>query len=238
MSGPLRQIPLDIRLREDNGFETFLAGDNALALAAVRSQAEGEGERQLLLWGAADTGKTHLLQAACHQQARRGAPVVYLPMAELVDADPELLQGLEGLPLVCLDDLQALVGHAAWEEALFHLVNRLRDTGGRLLMATRDNPRHAGWRLPDLHSRLHWGPVFRLQPLDDEGRLEAMRLHARQRGMHIPDEVARYLLRQFPRDLSALMDLLERIDRHSLVTQRRITVPLVREVLKGPGTRN
>ncbi|RMG54526.1 MAG: DnaA regulatory inactivator Hda, partial [Gammaproteobacteria bacterium] len=201
MNGPQHQLPLDIRLRADSGFETFLPGANAVALAAVRSQAEGTGEPQLLLWGGADTGKTHLLQAACHEQARRALPVVYLPMQQMLEAGPGLFQGLEGLPLICIDDVQVLAGRPEWEEALFHLINRLRSAEGRLLMAARGNPRHAPWQLPDLHSRLEWGPVFQLQPLDEEGRLEAMRLHARQRGMEIPNEVGRYLLRQYPRDL-------------------------------------
>ncbi|MCZ7167078.1 DnaA ATPase domain-containing protein, partial [Salmonella enterica] len=78
-------------------------------------------------------GRTHLLQAACLRFEQMGEPAVYLPLAELLDRGIGILDNLEQYELVCLDDLQAVAGRADWEEALFHLFNRLRDSGRRLL---------------------------------------------------------------------------------------------------------
>jgi len=68
--------------------------------------------------------------------------------------------------------------------------------------------------------------------LNDDQSLEAMRLRARQRGFELPEETGRYLLRRLPRDLSALMSLLERLDTASLAAQRKLTVPFVKSVLE------
>jgi len=73
--------------------------------------------------------------------------------------------------------------------------------------------------------------VFRLEPLDDEDRILALRLRAGHRGLELPDETARYLLRRLPRDMRALCEWLDRLDIASLAAQKRLTVPFVRGVL-------
>jgi len=102
---------------------------------------------------------------------------------------------------------------------------------GGLLVATRAAPSALPFDLPDLVSRLGAGLVYQLRPADEEYSLQALQLRAGQRGFELPDDTARYLLKRMPRDLPALMSLLERLDSASLVAQRRLTVPFVKSVL-------
>jgi DnaA family protein len=37
-------------------------------------------------------------------------------------------------------------------------------------------------------------------------------------------------LNRFPRDLNALFEVLDKLDQESLIKQRRITIPFIREV--------
>jgi DnaA family protein len=92
-------------------------------------------------------------------------------------------------------------------------------------------PAQLSLSLPDLRSRLGWGVVYQLKPLNDSQRMKALQLRARQKGCEMPDETAAYLLRRLPRDLPALFDLLERLDEASLAAQRKLTVPFVKSVL-------
>ncbi|WJW76066.1 DnaA regulatory inactivator Hda [Thiohalobacter sp. IOR34] len=225
-----RQLPLGIRLSGQARFETFHPGPNAEAVAAVRRLASGEEGGGLYLWGAPGSGRSHLLQAAC----RAAGEAVYLPLASLCPLGVGALDGVEHSGLVCLDELEAVAGEADWERALFDLFNRVREGGGRLLAAAGDRPERIGLGLPDLVSRLGWGLVYGLKPLDDAGRIEALRLHAAARGLELPEEVGRYLIRRWPRDLTVLGALLEELDRASLVAQRRLTVPFVKAVLEPP----
>ncbi|WP_420824459.1 DnaA regulatory inactivator Hda [Sulfurivermis fontis] len=222
-----RQLTLRIGLRDSATFANFLPGDNAAALHLLQQG----GEPFIYLWGAGGSGRSHLLQAACHAVTAGGGSPAYLPLAGLADTGVAMLDGLEQMSLVCLDDLQAVAGNAAWEEALFHLYNRVRDAGGRLLAAADASPVTLGIQLADLRSRLAWGPVFQLQPLDDAGKLAALQLRARARGMDLSEEVGTYLLRRCPRDMQALFELLERLDQASLAAQRRLTIPFVRELI-------
>ena len=224
-----RQLTLDVGLRDGATFESFEPGRNADAVAVLTAMAAGRGEPQIFLHGAAGCGKSHLLQAACH--AATGA-AAWLPLRELAHLGPGVLENLETAALVCLDDTDAVLPGAAWEAALFGLINAARARGTRLVFAAGASPVLLGIALPDLVSRLTWGPVFHLQPLDDEGRRAALVRRARARGFELTPETVDYILRRSVRDLPALMDLLDRIDRASLSERRRVTVPFVRELLE------
>jgi DnaA family protein len=99
-----------------------------------------------------------------------------------------------------------------------------------MLFAATASPAELGLSLADLVSRLQSGPVFHVPVLDDEQKIQALRLRARQRGLELENEPAKYLLNRFPRDLNALFEVLDTLDAQSLVKQRRITIPFIREV--------
>ncbi|MCA1804575.1 MAG: DnaA regulatory inactivator Hda [Xanthomonadaceae bacterium] len=222
------QLPLGLRLGDHARFRNFFAGPNAEVLAALRVLAEA-GARMVYCSGAPGTGKSHLLQATCAAAREQGRTAWYLPLEPQLS--PAVLEGLEQQEVLCLDDLQRVAGHAAWEEALFHLYNRVREQEGVLLVAGDGRPEELGLALPDLVSRLHWGLLYRLRELDDAERLAALQLRAASRGLDLPVETGDYLLRRCPRDLPALFELLDRLDLASLAAQRRLTIPFVRAVL-------
>lgn len=228
------QLPLGVRLRDDATFANYYPGANAAALGYVERLCEagaGWTDSLIYLWGAAGVGRSHLLQAACLRFEQRDEAAVYLPLAEVADYGPELLDNLEQCELVCLDDLEAVAGRADWEEALFHLFNRLRDAGKRLLLAAATSPRELGVQLPDLQSRLTLALVFQLQELADEDKLRALQLRASRRGLQMPDEVGRFILTRGARSMSALFELLEQLDQASLQAQRKLTIPFLKETL-------
>ncbi|ERS90586.1 MULTISPECIES: DnaA regulatory inactivator Hda [unclassified Halomonas] len=231
MSRAPAQLPLGVGLRDDATFVNFYPGPNASLVGRLAEQLEPQGEPFLYLWGAPGVGRSHLLQAACHAASDRDMRALYLPLEELGHFPPLMLEEVERLDLVAIDDLERVVGRPRWEEALFHAFNRLRDAGKRLVVAAEAPPRQLPVRLPDLASRLTWGVTFHVQGLDDAGRLAALQLRARERGMLLGDEVARYILHRGPRRLDALFDLLARLDRASLSAQRKLTIPFVKQAL-------
>lgn len=223
------QLPLHIGLRDSATFDNFYPADNGQVLAQLQQCARLEGEGFIFVHGAVGSGKSHLLQAACHAASESGQSVVYLPLRQREQFSVEMLEGLEHMHLLCIDDLDAIVGDADWEEAIFHLYNRVRDAGARLIVAANTHPAALAVKLPDLQSRLVWGLVFLLQSLDDEQLTAALQLRARGRGLDLPGEVVAYLLKRYARDMNSLFDLLERLDRESLVAQRKLTIPFVRQ---------
>lgn len=222
------QLPLQIRFKDGMTFAELVPGRNAEAVHYL--QGGFAAGQSVYLWGGTGTGKTHMLQAVCQLVAGRGESTVYLPLRQSAEFSPAMLEGLEALSLVCLDDIDAIAGDAAWEAALFHLFNRVRERGARIVITGAGSPRTLRLGLPDLATRLAWGLVFQLHPLGDEEKAQALQLRARGRGMEMPEAVARYLLQRHARDMAALFALLERLDQASLAAQRRLTVPFVREI--------
>jgi len=222
------QSVFDFGAQAQHTFEQFVPGANAVALGLVMRLSEQAGEPQLYLWGVPDSGKTHVLQAACQRMDAQGLPAAYLSLADA--PHPGALDGLEQLALVALDDIQAVMGQDVWELALFDLINRLREQQVPLLLAADAPPSSLAVRLPDLASRLSWGPVLRLEILDDAGKREVLRAHAEERGMDLPDEVIYFMFAHLSRGLPSLLAGLEQLDRASMERQRRVTLPLAREV--------
>ncbi len=230
-----QQLSLEVHLKDDATFENYYATDgqsNALVVSALSHQLEVYGEQFVFLSGAPGVGVTHLLQAACHLAGERGKRAQYLPLQELQQHDPtQLLDGLESLDLVCLDGLQLVLGKTDWERALFNFFNSMRDTGRRVVMAATKGPRELAVALPDLQSRLNWGLVFQVLPLDDFSKQTALQNRAKARGMELSDEVAQFIMHRSPRNTHELFKSLQRLDDASLAEQRRLTIPFIKQTL-------
>lgn len=226
------QLALGVRLRDSSVFDSYFAGRNRPVIDALQALRGGEPPTCVYLHGAAGTGKTHLLQALCARFGRAGDAAAYLPLADLIGMGTEVLAGCGDLACVCVDAIELIAGKRDWELALFGLHRQLEERRGRLVIASALPPAAAGIALADLRSRLAGGLVLTLQSLEESEQIEALQLRAHLRGFELPDDTAQYLLRRLPRDMMTLCGFLDELDEASLVAQRRLTIPFVKEVMK------
>lgn len=227
------QLTLNLRLRDASSFANFYSAANREAVerlgGLLREPPADTGPRSLFLWGERASGKTHLLEAACRAVYGHGAVPLYLPLGDSGIA-PGVLEAAEQAFLICLDDVQCVTGNRAWESALFALFELSRASGARLVASATAAPARLGLAMPELATRFAWGAVYQLQALADADKLEAIRLRAHNRGLELSAEVMRYILNRYPRDLCSLFALLDRIDVAALATQRRVTIPFLRQL--------
>lgn len=228
------QIPLRIRLRDSSVFASYFAGRNRPAVDALLGLAPGVLPTCVWLHGPRASGKTHLLQAACVQWSERGEATAYVPLREL-GGDAEALTGYGELALVALDDAELVAANAAAERALFRLHQELDERGGHLLVSGANPPAALDFKLRDLASRMNGGLVLTLHSLDEEEQLQALQRRAQLRGFELPEDTVQYLQRRMPRDMASLCAFLDQLDEASLIARRKLTVPFVREVLRGGG---
>jgi DnaA-homolog protein len=227
-----KQLALDLQLREFYTFDYFVAGDNALVIDLLKLMASRRGEQQLFIWGEHFTGKSHLLQAVCQLATDNELAVTYLPFNQVINYSADMLDGLENIDVVCIDDIQLVAGKDNWQEKVFDLINRMREANKFLLFSSDLPPNEMKLNLEDLRSRLNWGPVMRINPLNDQQKQQALQLRAKMRGFELSEQVSSYILKNYSRDMPVLFEKLEQLDHESLAQQRRLTIPFVKAVFE------
>ena len=228
----LTQLPLGLSLRDDAIFDNYFVADNRQVIEALNAFIAKQSESFLYCYGDAGVGKTHLLQACCHASSEQQNTLFYLSLSDTTEFTPAVLDGMEAQHLICLDDVDAIAGNALWEEALFHLYNRVRDRGALLLMSAKIAPQQLPCVLPDLQSRLCSALVLPIKNLTDSEKIEALTMRAKLRGFDLPEEVAAYLIRHYPRDMQGLFLVMELLDKASLAAKRKLTIPFVKSVMQ------
>jgi DnaA-homolog protein len=222
----MQQLPLGVRLQDRATFASFLVGDNAEAVASLRLLAQPGSYGIVFLHGPSGGGKSHLLQAFCAEVARSA----YFPVAQLQALGPDIFEGSESLSALAVDGIEAVAGVDAWERRLFSLYNECDARRARLVVSAAQSAASLPLRLADLRSRLS-AVSHSLYLLDDVQQRRALQLRASLRGLELPEETALYLQRRYPRDMTTLNSLLDRLDVASLQEQRRLTVPFIRRVV-------
>ncbi len=140
-----------------------------------------------------------------------------------------LLSACEAIGMKVVDNVHLLNNEAQID--LFNTYNQLKENGDILITAGLHAPTQMGLR-DDLATRLAWGLVYQLEPLNDAEKALALQNHAAERGIRLPTEVVYYCLRYLRRDLSTLMATLDALDEWSLTTKKPVTVPLLRQLLQ------
>lgn len=140
-----------------------------------------------------------------------------------------LLSACKEIGIRIADDVHLLNNEK--QIALFNQYNQLKEAGGTLITAGLHAPTQMGLR-DDLATRLAWGLVYQLHSLNDQEKASALKQHALERGLKLPNEVTDYCLRYLRRDLPSLMAVLDALDEWSLVTKKPVTVPMLKKLLQ------
>lgn len=210
-----RQLPFDLPGRNAMGAADFVtSASNEAALGLIEAWPNWPGPA-LAVHGPAGCGKTHLGHV---WQERAGTSALFLTA-------PNILPELPAKPHLILDE------PSLDETDFFHLLNRVKNDGGFLLVLSREAPARWNVQLPDLASRLKALPAVEVAAPDDALLGAVLVKHFTDRQIHVAPEVVDYLLRHIERSFAAAAETAERLDHAALAEGRAITIPLVRRVL-------
>ena len=211
----MKQLLLDIKPAAAPSLDNFIVGRNAEALASLKQAIAGNQPSFIYLWGEKGSGKSHLISALSSASSNdmRHKPI----SMRITEA------------CFFLDDVHLLDNEK--QITLFNQYNQLKEAGGLLITAGLHAPTQMGLR-DDLATRLAWGLVYQLHPLNDDEKASALKQHATERGMKLPNEVTDYCLRYLRRDLPSLMSVLDALDEWSLTEKKPVTVPMLKKLLQ------
>lgn len=222
------QLPLNVKLHDETIFENYIESEQSSILAILKNFVAQKSESFIYCYGKIGVGKTHLLQACCHESS----DIFYLPLSDHHNFTSYIFESLEYQKIVCIDDVDVIAGNREWEEALFHFYNRAREKNVFLLVSAKMPPQQLSFLLPDLQSRLTSALILEIKPLTDSDKTYALQLRAKLRGLYLSAEITTYLIQHYSRNMRDLFHVLEKLDTASLIAKRKITIPFVKSVMQ------
>lgn len=195
----------------------------------------GDGEVQIGLWGAAASGKTHLLNASADFARKEGVILQIYDAIQLRQCDASEFAGFSHCDVLVVDNLDAIAGNPDWEACFYQVINRCREGDYRFVFAMTDKPDDLKTNLDDFRSRLQWGLMLQLPTSDDIEIRQILRRRAQLIGIELAEDVISYLMTHHERNLATQMSILRRLDGASLSQQRKVTIPLIKQALLEPG---
>jgi chromosomal replication initiation ATPase DnaA len=219
--GTPRQLALDLPFETRLDAEDFLVSPSNEDAYGVVEAWPNWPEPVLLLIGAEGAGKSHL---AAIWAARSHAWT--LRRSALRGEDVPRLASTGAL---VLEDCDRAEGH---EQALFHLLNLVRERRTFLLMTARAAPEQWGLVTADIVSRLRLAPRAVIEePDDDLLRAVLVKLFL-DRQLVIDTSVVDYIAQRIERSIPAARAVVDSLDRAALERGRRITRALASDILK------
>ncbi len=219
----MKQLLLELTEPLAPTLDDFAVGQNQELLYGLRQfAARSSSEHFMYLWGAPSSGKTHLLQALAQAPQAR-----YIPASS---ASREQMTYDATCSLYLLDNCEQL--DAEQQIDAFALFNQIREHNAYLVSSGNVAPAVLPVR-EDLRTRMGWGLIYQLHALTDADKITSLQQAAQSRGWRLAPEILPYLITHYRRDMRSLTQALAALDQCSMETQRRMTLPLLREVLRG-----
>ena len=217
----MNQLIFDFAERGYPGFDKFLGTENAELVYVLQHKHDPF----IYVWGEEGAGKSHLLRAWVAQALDAGKKAVYIDAA----ATP-LTEAAFEAEYLAIDQIEKLGNEE--QALLFAVFNRFRNSGkGFLLLSSEHTPQQLVIR-EDLRTRMAYCLVYEVKPLTDQEKIDALVSMAAARQVTIDSEIFEYLLNHWQRDMDSLMQMLDTLDNYAVTMGKRITLPLLRQLLK------
>jgi len=237
--------PFLYSLNSQYTFDNFIVGpSNRLAQAAAVAVAQNPGHayNPLFVHSNVGLGKTHLVQAACHELLTRNpaAKLRYLSCESFVNdfihaVERGELAGFRAayrqLDMLVIDDVQFLSKKERTQEEFFHTFNTLYNAGKQIVLTNDSRPADLSDLEERLVSRFKWGLVVPIDSPVYETRVAIIHRKAKLRGAYIPEPVVDYVAHNVDTNIREIEGAIIKLSAYAALTSRPIDMTLAQEAL-------
>jgi DnaA family protein len=229
------QLTLPVEPIEQHRFSNFIEFGNKQLVSHLKSLCVTSHHPTQITYvgGERASGKTHLLLSLCQLAEEEELSSCYIDLERHQEFEPRVMDDLDLYKLICIDNFNLVAEKPDWELAMFALINKVKQQhASKLVITAVDGPKQLADKLclPDLGSRLTWGVTYQLAELLDEHKSQLLIAKAAQQGFDLPIVCASYLCTRYSRNLHDLMNMLAKLAEYSLRSQRKITLPFIKEM--------
>ncbi len=236
---------VQLTLNEEYTFANFISGPcNKLAHAASVAVAREPGKRYnpLFIHGAVGLGKTHLLQAICHEVLGHHPEhrILYLSCETFINAFIEAVEKgdihefrhrYRNVDMLVIDDVQYLANKDSSQEEFFHTFNTLYQAQKQIILSSDRPPSEIETLTERLISRFSWGLVAGIDRPCLETRMAIIRKKSKLKDMNIPEEVVIYLARSIDSNTRELEGAITKLQGLAMLGDGQITMDLAKQVI-------
>ena len=213
------QQPLPFQIDSKASFQNFYSANDYTKELIRHLQANIQTIPSCtVLIGNKGCGKSHLLKSSCLYTPYTWS---YIPCKELSKLHPDILCNPDN-HLLCLDDIEFLVGNSMWEKALFQYLTTSPNRS--ILLSAQQSLLKSQTLIPDLHSRISAMETFDMPDLDEYGQIQALKKRAISRGITLTDTLISWIFKNQPRDNHSLFKILYQLDHHCLQHQKKPSI--------------
>lgn len=230
-------------------FDNFVRGpcnDLAHSAALAVTSNPGWSFNPFFVQGSVGLGKTHLIQAICHQitRDRPEARVLYMSCEEFTNEFiravrehriEEFRASLRTTDVLAIDDVQFLADKQRTQEEFFHTFNALYNAQKQIVLSSDRKPGDIPSLEERLVSRFNWGFEADMQAPSFETRVAIVQRKARMRNVELPDEIAHMIAELVDTNIRELEGAVIKVIGVATITQRPVSTDLAKEALRGFG---
>lgn len=236
-----------INLNSRYTFEHFVVGPSnrhAHAYSVAVATSPAKAYNPLFIYGGVGLGKTHLIQAICHQiknDSPAGTKICYVSSEkftnELIDAiahrsTAAFRQKYRNLDVLVIDDIHFIAGKESTQEEFFHTFNTLYDAHKQIVFSSDRPPKEITNLQERLVSRFGWGLAIDIQPPDLETRVAILKKKIEREPVSVPDDVIFFIAQLIKTNIRELEGALIRTIAYALLEEAPVNLQLAKEVLK------
>ncbi len=227
-------------------FDRFVVGaGNRFAHAAAKAVAESPARayNPLFLYGGTGLGKTHLMQAIGQEILERDprANVVLISSEHFTN---QLIESIakkstqrfrakyRKVDVLLIDDIHFIAAKEATQEEFFHTFNALFEHHKQLVLSSDRSPKELQGIEERLISRFGWGLVTDIQAPDLETRIAILQSKAAEESALVNPDVLKCIAIHITTNIRELEGALITVLAYSKLTQRKINLQMVEEVLR------
>ena len=212
-----------------SSLEGFYTSQENLHLVSILKDTNFTDD--LFIYGTKESGKTFLLQALCNSYSSMSKSSLYIPLHKVMNYGVEIFESLENMNLICVDGIEEVISKIEWEKAIFNLINKALISKSRLILSSSQDLKSLNFALPDLESRIRKMQSYELHAINDKDIFDALKYISKLTSINLGDKEAKYLVTYSQRNISNLVHILESLDQLSMEKKRKITIPLIKEVI-------
>ena len=206
----------------------FISQENSHLLSLLK---DSDFSDDLFIYGTKESGKTFLLQAMCNSYSSMSKSSLYIPLKKVMNFGVDIFESLENIDLICVDGIEEVISKIEWEKAIFNLINKALISESRLILTSSKDLKSLNFSLLDLESRIRKFQSYELHPINDKDIFDALKYISKLTSINLGDKEAKYLVTYSQRNISNLVHILESLDQLSMEMKRKITIPLIKEVI-------